>query len=77
MLRMFTPAPYIHTEIMRLRPALFGERPELFQPIDDNLARSNWTFTMHPGAVDRPSRCWNFQRANVVESAFLGTERIP
>jgi len=36
---------------LRLRPALFGERPELFQPLDENVARSNWTFTLHPGAV--------------------------
>jgi TRAP-type uncharacterized transport system substrate-binding protein len=41
----------LFAEILRLRPALFGERPELFQPLDENVARSNWTFTLHPGAV--------------------------
>ena len=46
-----TTAYDLFAEILRLRPALFGERPELFQPIDDNVAGSNWTFTMHPGAV--------------------------
>lgn len=41
----------IFAEILRLRPALFGERPELFQPLDEDVARSNWAFSMHPGAV--------------------------
>lgn len=41
----------VFAEILRLRPALFGQRPELFQPLDENVARSNWTFSMHPGAV--------------------------
>lgn len=41
----------LFAEILRLRPALFGERPELFQPLDENVARSNWTFTLHPGAL--------------------------
>jgi len=41
----------LFAEILRLRPALFGERPELFQPLDENVARSNWTFALHPGAI--------------------------
>jgi len=44
-----TKAYDLFAEILRLRPALFGERPELFQPLDENVARSNWTFTLHPG----------------------------
>ncbi len=39
-------------EFLRLRPALFSKRPELFQPIDDNIARAHWTFSLHPGALD-------------------------
>lgn len=46
-----TRAYDLFAEILRLRPALFGERPELFQPLNENLARSNWTFALHPGAV--------------------------
>jgi len=50
----------LFAEILRLRPALFGERPELFQPLDENVATANWTFSLHPGAVaflqrDEPS----------------------
>ncbi len=39
-------------EFLRLRPALFSKRPELFQPIDDDIARAHWTFSLHPGALD-------------------------
>jgi len=46
-----TKAYDLFAEILRLRPALFGERPELFQPLDENVARSNWTFTLHTGAI--------------------------
>jgi len=46
-----TKAYDLFAEILRLRPALFGERPELFQPLDENVARSNWTFTLHSGAI--------------------------
>ncbi len=42
----------IFAEILELRPALFGERPELFQPLDEQVARSNFTFSLHPGALD-------------------------
>lgn len=46
-----TKAYDLFAEILRLRPALFGERPELFQPLDENVARSNWTFSLHSGAI--------------------------
>jgi hypothetical protein len=46
-----TVAYDIFAEILRLRPALFGERPELFQPLDEGVVRSNWAFSMHPGAI--------------------------
>jgi TRAP-type uncharacterized transport system substrate-binding protein len=39
-------------EFLRLRPALFSKRPELFQPIGDDIARAHWTFSLHPGALD-------------------------
>jgi len=42
----------LFAEILRLRPTLFGERPELFQPLDENVSRSNWAFSLHPGAID-------------------------
>ena len=47
-------------EVLRIRPALFGERPELFYPIDETLSSSNFAFSMHPGSVaylnrDEPS----------------------
>ena len=47
-------------EVLRIRPALFGERPELFKPINKDVASSNFAFSMHPGAVaylnqDEPS----------------------
>lgn len=42
----------LYAEIVRRRPALFGDRPELYQPIDDDLADANWAFSLHPGALD-------------------------
>jgi hypothetical protein len=39
-------------EFLRLRPALFSERPELFQPIGDDIAHAHWSFSLHPGALD-------------------------
>jgi len=41
----------LYREMLRLRPALFSARPELFQPIDDNITRSNLAFSLHPGAL--------------------------
>jgi len=42
----------IFAEILRLRPALFSERPGLFQPLDEQISNSNWTFSLHPGALN-------------------------
>ncbi len=41
----------LYREMLRLRPALFSVRPELFQPIDDDIAHSNLAFSLHPGAL--------------------------
>lgn len=41
----------IYAEILRLRPALFSTRPELYQPIDERVAESNFAFSLHPGAL--------------------------
>ncbi len=41
----------LYGELIRIRPALFGDRPELFQPIDESILRANWTFALHPGAL--------------------------
>jgi TRAP-type uncharacterized transport system substrate-binding protein len=41
----------LYREMLRLRPALFSVRPELFQPIDDDLAHANLAFSLHPGAL--------------------------
>lgn len=38
-------------EMLRIRPALFGDRPELFQPIGEDLIRANWTYALHPGSL--------------------------
>ena len=55
-----TTAYDLFAEILRLRPALFSERPELFQPLDENLDRSNFVFGLHLGVLgflqrDEPS----------------------
>jgi hypothetical protein len=41
----------IFAEILRVRPALFSSRPELFQPLDDQLASANFVYSLHPGAL--------------------------
>jgi TRAP-type uncharacterized transport system substrate-binding protein len=41
----------IYAEILRLRPALFGSRPELYQPIDEHVAQTNFAYSLHPGAL--------------------------
>jgi hypothetical protein len=38
-------------EIVRVRTALFSERPELFQPLDKSVVDANFAFSMHPGAM--------------------------
>ena len=41
----------LYAEMLRIRPALFSARPELFQPLDDDIAHSNLAFSLHPGAL--------------------------
>jgi TRAP-type uncharacterized transport system substrate-binding protein len=41
----------LYQEMLRLRPALFSARPELFQPIDENITQANFAFSWHPGAL--------------------------
>lgn len=41
----------LYAEILRLRPALFSARPELFQPLDDDIAHANLAFSLHSGAL--------------------------
>jgi TRAP-type uncharacterized transport system substrate-binding protein len=41
----------IFAEMLRVRPALFSSRPELFQPLDDQLANANFAYSLHPGAI--------------------------
>lgn len=50
----------LYAEILRIRPALFGDRPELYQPLDEHVAEANFLYTLHPGALafikrDEPS----------------------
>jgi hypothetical protein len=46
-----TEAYDLFAEMLRLRPTLFSDRPELFQPLDELMSRSNFTFGLHPGVV--------------------------
>ncbi len=41
----------LYAEILRLRPALFSSRPELYQPIDERVAQSNFAYSLHSGAL--------------------------
>jgi hypothetical protein len=41
----------IYAEILRLRPALFGTRPELYRPIDEHVAQTNFVYSLHQGAL--------------------------
>lgn len=41
----------LYAEILRLRPALFSSRPELYQPIDERIAQSNFAYSLHSGAL--------------------------
>ena len=50
----------IYAEILRIRPALFGDRPELYQPLDERIDEANFLYSLHPGALafikrDEPS----------------------
>jgi TRAP-type uncharacterized transport system substrate-binding protein len=46
-----TEAYDLFAEMLRLRPTLFSDRPELFQPLDEQIRQSNFIFGLHPGAV--------------------------
>lgn len=41
----------LFAEVVRVRTALFSERPELFQPLDKSIVDANFAFSMHPGAM--------------------------
>ncbi len=41
----------LFAEIVRVRTALFSERPELFQELDKSIIDANFAFSMHPGAM--------------------------
>ena len=41
----------LYAEILRLRPALFSSRPELYQPIDEQINQSNFAYSLHAGAL--------------------------
>jgi len=41
----------LYQEMLRLRPALFSARPELFQPLNEDLLHANLAFSLHPGAL--------------------------
>lgn len=41
----------IFAEMLRVRPALFSSRPELFQPLNDQMAHANFAYSLHPGAL--------------------------
>lgn len=68
----------LYAEILRLRPALFGARPELFQPIDTDLTQFNFAFSLHPGALaflkrDEPSAIERYSGvAEVVVTLMVG-----
>ena len=68
----------LFAEILRQRPALFSARPELFQPVDENLASSNFAFSLHPGAVaflkrDEPTMIERYSGvAEVVATLMVG-----
>ena len=68
----------IYAEILRLRPALFSARPELYRPLADNVAQSNFTFSLHPGALsfikrDEPTLVERYSGvAEVVATLMVG-----
>lgn len=68
----------IYDEILRLRPALFSSRPELYQPIDENIANTNFAYSLHPGALaflkrDEPSFIERYSGvAEVIATLFVG-----
>jgi hypothetical protein len=42
----------LFAEVVRVRTALFSERPELFQPLDKSIIDGNFAFSIHAGAMD-------------------------
>ena len=68
----------IYAEILRIRPALFGDRPELYQPLDERVDEANFLYTMHPGALafikrDEPSMIERYSGvAEVVATVMVG-----
>lgn len=66
----------LYAEILRLRPALFSARPELFQPIDDDIAHANLAFSLHSGAMaylkrDEPSMIERYSGVGEVVVALV------
>lgn len=68
----------ICAEILRIRPALFGDRPELYQPLDEHLAEANFLYSLHPGALafikrDEPTMIERYSGvAEVVATLMVG-----
>ena len=68
----------IYAEILRIRPMLFGDRPELYQPLDERVAEANFLFSLHPGALafikrDEPSIIERYSGvAEVVATLMVG-----
>lgn len=59
-------------EILRMRPALSGNRPSIFHTLNDDIDPSSFTFAMHPGArfyVDRDEPTWIERYSGVAEVA--------
>ena len=57
-------------EILRLRPALAGNRPSLFHTLSDDIDDSSFTFPMHMGArfyLDRNEPTWIERYSGVAE----------
>lgn len=57
-------------EILRMRPALSGDRPSIFHTLNDDIDPSSFTFAMHPGArfyVDRDEPTWIERYSGVAE----------
>jgi len=68
----------LFAEILRLRPALFSERPELFRPLEEDFTQTNLAFSLHPGALayikrDEPSVIERYSGvAEVVATLMVG-----
>ena len=70
---MHPPVAYdLIREILRMRPALSGNRPSIFHTLNDEIDPSSFTFAMHPGArfyVDRDEPTWIERYSGVAEVA--------